>query len=257
MDLLEVPKTSFRRHPWEVARARFFRTTLQRAGALDSIASVLDVGAGDGYLSSALLESMPVGSRVTCLDPHYTADDVRRFAASAAEAAVTFCTVRPKQRFDIILLLDVVEHVENDQQFVNDYVSQNLAPDGVLLVSVPALQLLFTQHDVGLKHFRRYSPRGLRTLLEDSDLTITKSGGLFHSPLFPRAVTALRESLARRMGRPVAPSPHVGQWRGGPVMSNVVERCLMADNFLSAKASDLGWSLPGLSCWALCRRKRQ
>ena len=63
MDLSEVSGTNQRRHPWEVARARFFRRVLQDAGVLAAPRAVLDVGSGDGYLARELLDGLPEGSQ--------------------------------------------------------------------------------------------------------------------------------------------------------------------------------------------------
>jgi len=253
MDLLEVPKTSFRRHPWEVARARFFRDLLGRSGVMAHASSILDVGAGDGYLANIVAERMPSEGRVVCFDPLYTNEDISRFSADTA-ARLTFTRLRPQQQFDVALLLDVVEHVEDDREFLGGFVSSNVKPGGSVLVSVPAWQALFTQHDVTLKHYRRYSPQLVMRLLEDANLRVVKSGGLFHGPLLPRALTALRESFARIFGQTSSTPANLGDWRGGPMLSDVAERLLFADNFVSAKAADFGWSLPGLSFWALCEK---
>lgn len=253
MDLSEVPTTPFRRHPWEVARARFFRTLLARAGVLDRPASVLDVGAGDGYLAGALLAEMKPGSRVVCFDPLYRDDELTRF--SAASPNVTFTRSAPGERFDIVLLLDVIEHVEHDRPFLSGFVTTNLADHGVALISVPAWQRLFTEHDVGLKHFRRYSPAAVRDLAGDCGLSIRSSGGLFHGPLLPRALTALREAAARRLGRAPRATANLGQWAHGPRLSSLVEQVLFMDNVVSNAAANLGWSLPGLSFWALCEKR--
>lgn len=254
MDLLEVPKALFRRHPWEVARARFFRNVLERAGVLDTVASVLDVGAGDGYLSATLLRGAARGSRVTCVDPNYTDQEMAHFAEIVGNA-VSFTRTRPTQRFEIALLLDVLEHVADDGQFLNEIVRDNVVEGGTVLVSVPAWQVLFTQHDAGLNHFRRYSPAALRRLINGANLTTITRGGLFHGAVFVRAVTAIREAAARRLGRQVPPSAHLGQWNAGPLVSGLIERCLFVDNFASQRMAEWDWSMPGLSCWALCRKK--
>ncbi len=253
MDLREVPRHLFRRHPWEVARARFFRESLKREGLLDEPAAVLDVGAGDGYLASQVLACMPRGSSGVCFDPHYTGDEIARFSASLRTSSLSFSASRPQRRFELILLLDVIEHVEDDRGFLDQIVSENLAPGGAVLVSVPAWPLLFTQHDVDLRHFRRYAPRACRQLLEQGHLAIVRCGGLFHGPLLARMLTALRESAARRIGRRVPPSAHLGEWRAGEIMTSAVDGLLWADNFLSHQGARLRWSLPGLSFWALCR----
>jgi hypothetical protein len=167
---------------------------------------------------------------------------------------MTFTRTVPGEVFDIVLLLDVIEHVEDDRGFLAGFVTGNLAAHSVALISVPAWQRLFTQHDVGLKHFRRYSPAAVRDLVRDAGLTLMKGGGLFHAPLVPRTLTALREAAERRLGRAAGATANLGQWRRGPRVSSLVERVLFLDNFFSSLAADRGWSLPGLSFWALCQK---
>src|SRR4249919_3736783 len=127
MDLTEVPGASLCRHPWEIARARFFGRVLADAGRLAAVPTVLDVGAGDGYLARTLLAASPAGSRVVCLDPNYSDDDLRRFALPPLDG-LGFVRQPPTERFDVLLLLDVIEHVEDDLGFLAPLVAENLAP---------------------------------------------------------------------------------------------------------------------------------
>src|SRR5882672_7609191 len=127
MDLTEVSGKKHRRHPWEVARARFFRRVLQDAGALSVPRAVLDVGAGDGYLAGELLEALPAGSEVACLDPNY-ADAALAAYTRAARPGVSFTRELPDRRFDILLMLDVIEHVSDDHEFLGGLIAQCLAP---------------------------------------------------------------------------------------------------------------------------------
>ena len=254
MDLSEVPGTSFRRHPWEVARARFFARLLRDAGLGTTPKAVLDVGAGDGYLTGTLLGDLPAGSTAVCFDAHYTDEDLRLFGARAP-AGVTFARQRPAGRFDLILLLDVIEHVPDDRAFVGPFVADHLAPGGVVLVSVPAWPALFSRHDEALKHYRRYRPAACRALLADVGLAVRRSGGLFHSLLLPRALGVAGERVLAGLGRRSAAPPNLGAWRGGRALTAVVEGALAADNVLSRAVARLGPavpSLPGLSFWALC-----
>jgi hypothetical protein len=262
MDLTEVPgAAAFRRHPWEVARARFFARVAQGAGAPERPVRVLDVGAGDGYLARQLLARLPPGSAVACVDANYGDDDLARFA-SPPTPGLSFARERPAGAFDVTLLLDVIEHVEDDRGFLGDIVGGAVPPGGAVLVSVPAWELLYSQHDVALKHFRRYAPAQCRALLEASGLDVVRDGGLFHSLLLPRAVQRLAEVAAavlpRAGARGAAPADapaNLGQWRGGALASAAVGLALAADNRLSDVAARLGRQLPGLSYWALCRKR--
>jgi SAM-dependent methyltransferase len=254
MDLSEVSSAGGRRHPWEVARARFFRRVLADAGALAGPHAVLDVGAGDGYLARELLGALPAGSEVVCLDPHYTDEDLGR-AAAAPRAGLAFAREAPERRFDVVLLLDVVEHVADDRAFLGDLVARRLAPGGLVLVSVPAWQPLFSTHDTALKHYRRYSPAACRALLEDVGLRAVTGGGLFHALLAPRVLEVAREKVVGLLGRAPAAPANLGHWRGGAFVTEALERALAVDNALSLALARRGLGLPGLSVWALCRAR--
>jgi SAM-dependent methyltransferase len=253
MDLTEVPAGPFRRHPWEVARARFFGRVFREMGLPATPRAVLDVGAGDGYSAGALLPELPAGSSVVCLDTNYSAGDLRRYM-EAAPAGLSFVKERPTTRFDLLLLLDVLEHVEDDHGFLVDLVRQNLAPGGSVLVSVPAWQPLFGRHDVGLLHHRRYSPAACRALLTAGGLDILRSGGLFHSLLLARLAAVIGERASRRLGRQPRARAHLGEWRGGVALSSVLERVLTLDNAVTHALARRDWALPGLSFWAVCER---
>jgi hypothetical protein len=159
----------------------------------------------------------------------------------------------PDRRFDIVLMLDVIEHVSDDHEFLGGLVAQSLAPGGLVLVSVPAWQMLFSAHDLALKHYRRYSPGACHELLEDEGLVPIRSGGLFHSLLVARLLTVARERIVKRLGQQPAAPDNVGAWRGGALVTTALERALALDNALTHALTRAGYELPGLSVWALCR----
>jgi SAM-dependent methyltransferase len=250
MDLTEVPAGTFRRHPWETARAHFFRQVLAQAGLLAGPRAVLDAGAGDGFVARTLLDALPGGSAVVCLDAHYAEEDLRRYAAPP-RPELSFVRECPAQRFDLILLLDVLEHVRDDLTFLSSLVANHLGPGGTVLVSVPAWPVLFSRHDEALAHFRRYSPNQCRALLTAAGLDLREQGGLFHSLVVPRALAVGRERwLARRGQSPPAP-PRAGDWGGGPALTTILNALLRADGALSRRLAGAGIALPGLSFWAL------
>jgi SAM-dependent methyltransferase len=256
MDLREIPNQLARRHPWEVARARFFTGIAIADANLESgpAWAVLDAGAGDGFVAAGLVSRLPSGSQIVCFDEHYTDADLARFQPDALPG-MRFSRDRPARRFDLVLLLDVLEHVEDDVGFLTRLVSENLAAGGRVLISVPAWPSLYTEHDRALLHHRRYTPATCRALIASAGLDVIRDGGLFHALLPVRAVSALREAVGRRIGRTPRVQAHVGHWDGGPLLSAIVERALFADNALSRRLARLGIALPGLSFWALCRAK--
>jgi hypothetical protein len=252
MDLIERPGNVVRRHPWEVARVRFFIGLVERLSLTTGTGSWLDVGAGDAWLAQQLRGVLPTTDRLACWDVHYPME--RRPHELGALPGIEFSATRPVGAFGGILMLDVIEHVQDDVAFVRDVVDESLAPGGWVLVSVPAYQSLFCAHDRALKHFRRYSPHQIRTLLESSGLAVEVRGGLFHGLLPVRGAQVLRE----RFRPPTTIPTGIGAWGGGPRLTKALTAVLGAETRVSlAMGTRHLPHLPGLSTWALCRRATQ
>jgi SAM-dependent methyltransferase len=245
MDLIERSALDVRPHPWEEARSRFFLELLSRHHALSASTRVLDVGAGDGFFSRRLLERAP-GAEVFAWDSAYTDDDVGALSTGGLVATRS----RPAGAFDLVLLLDVLEHVDDDRALL-ETARQVLAPGGRVLVSVPAWPRLFGSHDMRLRHRRRYEPSEARALLEESGLVLVESGGLFHSLLLPRAVSVAVDARLGR-GQLAAPAGALARWEGPSRSMAATLLCL--DNSLSRAFARGGFDVPGLSWWALCAR---
>src|SRR5512139_922462 len=107
MDLRESRTSRGVRHPWERARAEFLTKLLERHSRLSSI-SVLDVGSGDAWLATELLRRLPPNARIDCVDACYDPDVVR---ALGLPARVATHTALPEGAFDLVMALDVAEHV--------------------------------------------------------------------------------------------------------------------------------------------------
>lgn len=262
MDLRERPSSVTVRHPWEAVRARFFCRVL--ASPLTEPVDVLDIGAGDGFVGAKLLDALPAGSSVTCFDSEYTDDDLANLCGDAGDVTsgpIRFARTPPDREFDAIVMLDVLEHIADDRGFLRDFVMQRLRPGGRLLISVPAHQALYTQHDVALGHHRRYSPGELRDVLVASGLAPLTSGSLFCSLLAPRAAAKLVERARGIRSRPVSsPADSVAtgltRWRHGRVVTSALETALEIDARLCELAARLSAPSVGLSAWALCGTAR-
>jgi SAM-dependent methyltransferase len=251
MDLTEIPGAeSFTRHPWEVVLARFFAEVLRPLTSATP-QTMLDVGAGDGWFASVVAARQP-DLNVTCFDPGY--EDIAAPPAGPSER-VEFVATRPDGPFDVITVLDVLEHVPDDFALLSE-LTDALRPGGHLLISVPAWPALFSSHDVALRHERRYAPAHLSRLLEQVQLTIVTSGGLFHTLLVARAVNVALERIRppRHEDDDDGHPRHELSWRAGPRSHRVVTSALETDARFGELAAARGWQIPGLSWWALCRR---
>jgi 2-polyprenyl-3-methyl-5-hydroxy-6-metoxy-1,4-benzoquinol methylase len=250
MDLSERPKQAGARHPWEKARFRFFHDVLGHARLPSNAPRVLDAGAGDAWFSSQLLEGLGASARITCWDAEYS-DAVMSELRTTTPSQIEFRRERPETPFDLVMLLDVLEHVEDDRAFLRTIVKTNLDDDGAVLISVPAWQILFSSHDTRLRHFRRYSPDACRNVILDAGLRILRQGGLFHSLLVPRAAQLAKEKLFKAAN---VDAPPTLDWNAGQLVTHAVDTALQVDNLISHRLADAGIEMPGMSWWALCKK---
>jgi len=259
LDLRELPPRPFARHPWEIVRADFFARLL-RGRIKDHSLAALDMGAGDGYLAQRLLTDFPALARLTCFDLAY--DSAWLETKAAAGPRLRFTATKPDGRFDLVLMLDVLEHLQNDQAALIDVVARHLSPGAWLLLSVPAGERLYSRHDAQLGHHRRYSPRRLRALVQEAGLTIVDRGELFASLIVPRAAMRIAE-LALGRDPQATPEPsngaHIatalGTWKHGPIMTSAITAALSLDTLCSRMASTLRLPYAGLSTWVLAQRR--
>jgi SAM-dependent methyltransferase len=258
MDLRETTGRGTARHPWETERAAFFSGIVTGTARAEGPVHVLDIGSGDTYLAEHLIARLPDGSRLVCVDANYADSHLARRVIGPDS---TLCTVRvaPEGQYDWILLLDVLEHVEDDTALVREQLCR-LPAHGRVLVSVPAWQALYTEHDVRLGHRRRYAPSELRGLLEASGLRVMLLGGLFASLLPLRSLSKTVEVLRGYQAVPQS-SPPPGRvrtatatWSLGALPTRLVARVLSLDAALCLAAARRSVPLPGLSAWALAER---
>lgn len=248
MDLRERGASAGTRHPWELVRADFFVRLLADHDLLAGH-RWLDVGAGDAWFATGLVEHLAADATVTCWDVNYTSEDLAGLGTD--DGRVVLAAERPVGRFDRITLLDVIEHVEDDASFLRDVVADLSAPRGTVLLSVPAYQALFSEHDNALGHHRRYSPEQLRGVATGAGLEVVAEGGLFTSLLGARAVGKAVES-ARSTPREWN---GVGAWSRGPALTRATVAALTLDASTSRLLARRHLRLPGLSCWLLGRSR--
>lgn len=143
--------------------------------------AILDVGAGSGFFSRYLLERTEA-TQAWCLDTGYPAD----FDSQASGKPIRFRRSIDSCAADLVLLMDVLEHVEDDTGLLVDSV-RKVPPGARILVSVPAFQFLWSGHDEFLEHKRRYTLRRLERTMERAGLTVER-GCYFFGFVFPLAM---------------------------------------------------------------------
>ncbi len=172
-----------------------------KSEALDRVAgpnpgAVLDVGAGIGLFARHLLERG--ATQAVCVDPGYDADS----DAEHAGRPLLFRRAPPLQPSDLILMMDVLEHVDDDAGLAADYI-RAARPGTRLIATVPAFDWMWSAHDDFLEHRRRYTLPSVQTVLRRAGLRV-EGGRYLYGLLLPlAAATRLPERVQRRLGRPV------------------------------------------------------
>ncbi len=263
MDLCELsnnPNWRLTRHPWERARVKVVADLLRhRLVGSESPIHVLDIGSGDAYLVHQLASKFP-SLKVHCVDIEYTPEIKARLLRLVGDRKISlyasleeFRLSNPECRVDILLLLDVIEHIEDDKGFLKNLrETKTVSPETEILITVPAHQSLFSAHDVFLKHFRRYSVESLLSTLKECGYKSEKSGYFFLSLLIARY---LQKKL--NIGNLDRDQKGISGYNPVFPIDNAVYGTLRFDYFLSRTARALGIKTAGLSCYSLCRSQKE
>ncbi|MES1174472.1 MAG: class I SAM-dependent methyltransferase [Myxococcales bacterium] len=246
MDLSEV-RASQVRHPWETARAVAIERILR--GARVQPQRILDYGCGDGFSGERVLGALHA-TQLLGFDINLT-DEQCRTRSRERVSYTNDWQQADRRAFDLALLCDVIEHVEDDRALLG-VVREHLSDGGHALVTVPAFQSLFTLHDRALRHFRRYSLPQLEGVIAAAGFDLVGSGFLFASLLPPRGLAKLIESAKPKQE---TEDFGIGAWSGSSALTRATEAMLNWDNSLLLALASRGIKLPGLSAWALCKKR--
>jgi ubiquinone/menaquinone biosynthesis C-methylase UbiE len=137
---------------------------------------VLEVGGGIGNFTPQLAQA---AQSVTSIEPNeYCFNQLREKVKFLQNVDVHRTTVEsldgvmsPGRRFDTIVLMNVLEHIQDDRAILAK-LKQRLTADGRLVVLVPAVPWAFGSTDKRLGHYRRYSQSYSRNLFASLEMKI-------------------------------------------------------------------------------------
>ena len=227
-------------HWWFVGRRRIVANLIRRFAVLPARAKVLEAGCGYGGNLAMLDEFGEVSA--------FEYDDTARtHAAELSRKPIAYGKLPDDigwadEHFDLIAMLDVLEHIDDDVASLRS-LKERLSSGGSLLITVPAVPWLWSDHDVLHQHKRRYTRTMLRQRLHEAGFEVAECS-YFNALLFPLALAQRLLSRMRRGG---------GSGHNAPV--EPLNRALTAVFSLERKL--LGrFKFPiGLSLFAVARKR--
>ena len=168
-------------HWWFTARRRVLDGIIERVVKPPKGARILELGAGTGHNLAMLSRFGEV--EASELDPVARGIASDRLGRPVVEAALPDLSMFPASAYDMVALLDVLEHVPDDKGSL-DAIYGRLKPGAALLLTVPINPWMWSAHDVAHHHHRRYRKAEIRKLAEDAGYEIELLSP-FNSLLFP------------------------------------------------------------------------
>jgi SAM-dependent methyltransferase len=169
-------------HWWLRARRRIIVDAITRAAPLQEGPLVVDIGCGGGSILAVLVR---LGYRTLGIDNNANALESARSQGVSdvriGEAPEAFDPL-PRGPY-VFLLSDVLEHIEDDYGRFGAMVAA-MPKGSKVVVAVPALMCLWSEHDQRYGHHRRYKKESLRKLLKESGLEV-RFISYFSTILFP------------------------------------------------------------------------
>src|SRR5882762_9270247 len=163
-----------RDHPW--FRHRLSLILKAFAAHVGTHEDVLEVGAGTGHTARALREAgygnLSLGEMHTSglwYAKQYGLEKLYQFDLRSSPFL---------DHFDVVALFDVLEHISEDGLAV-DAIRGMLRPGGRVILTVPAHRWLWSRIDELSSHHRRYTRRGITSLLESAGFEILQSRYFF------------------------------------------------------------------------------
>ena len=158
---------------WHIGKRYLVKSLIERHFGSKKDLNILDVGCGTG----ALVQYLTGFGDITGFD---VSPDAIEFCKSKGLKNVFIQDVskleekQHTQKFNLILALDVLEHVQDDV-LVMQKIHKMLRDDGLFFVNVPAHKFLWSEHDEALEHKRRYHRLELTKKLKDAGFEIVSN----------------------------------------------------------------------------------
>jgi SAM-dependent methyltransferase len=208
---------------------------------------MLDAGCGTGQMTKLLEQyGEAVGLEIA---PEALAFARKRGVKNLVQGSITEPPFDAGS-FDLVLSLDVIEHVDHDEQIIAS-LFEFVKPGGHVILTVPAFQSLWSQHDEINHHKRRYRVEQVTRMLEEAGFEITRVAYCNSLLFLPVLVTRKAKTYIRRFRKGDGSGEPESDLAYYPAPINrLLYRILTTETRLMRR-----WSLPfGVSILAIAQR---
>jgi SAM-dependent methyltransferase len=141
----------------------------------NELSTIWEVGAGNGSVCIGLSK---LGHETIAVEPLYGG---AKYIAD--QGLVSFCSTLeelklPNSSIEAIGVFDVLEHIEEPIPMLQEF-SRVLGRNGLLIITVPAHQFLYSEYDSSIGHYRRYSVSDLESALTAAGFDLVEARFLF------------------------------------------------------------------------------
>jgi hypothetical protein len=166
-------------HYWNLSRNRIIFDTLKNHALLNK--KILEIGCGRGIVVDYLLDQ-DIDIIGCDLAPVPVDEKLKSVVFPGIDASQLPDNI--KNRTEVILLLDIIEHIELPVDFLNTIITV-FTNTQYYLITVPACQELWSNYDEYNGHYTRYDLKMIKSLTHKTGLHIVRLHYLYHSLYLP------------------------------------------------------------------------
>ncbi len=142
----------------------------------------IDIGGGNGYTTN-FLEKRNINTAL--LEPALEAcANAKKRGLNNIVCGVLSDEDVTDNSIDQAMLLDVLEHIENDVDFLK-LLNKKMLSEGKALITVPAMKILWSSEDDSAGHFRRYNLKLLKETAEKAGFKVEYINYFFEFGVLP------------------------------------------------------------------------
>lgn len=152
------------------------------------------------------------------------------------------------EKYDIICLFDVLEHIKDDHKAI-EKVYSFLENSGIIIITIPAYNFLFSNHDIAMDHYRRYSKKNITKILRINKFKIIEMG-YWNSLLFP--IIAIIRIIKKVFSRTIKTKSFHSEIKTPPrIINKLIYNILKLENVLIKKNIKMPF---GLSIYTIAKK---